>query len=128
MPPPHFKTSAHLLVCQHANCRARGSDLLYKAVWNALDTRRLAYYKTGGSVRLTESGCLGACSYGPVMCVYRQRTGSPGGTGSSERTEPLEGPHLEEAWYAAADFSLAMEVAQAAHDGAPLPEDRKYGP
>ena len=113
MTPPYFRTSAHLLVCQHANCRARGSDLLYKAVWQALDTRRLAYFKTGGSVRLTESGCLGACTSGPVMCVYRQRAGQP---------------QLEEAWYAAADFPLVMAVAQAAHDGAALPEDRKYGP
>ncbi len=116
MTPPYFKTSAHLLVCQHVNCKARGSDLLYKAVWNALDTRRLAYYKTGGSVRLTESGCLGACSYGPVMCVYRQHMG------------PSGEPQLEEAWYAAADFPLAMAVAQAAHDGTELPGDRKYGP
>ena len=105
-----------MLVCQHANCKARGSDLLYKAVWQALDTRKLAYYKTGGSVRLTESGCLGACTSGPIMCVYRQHTG------------PLERAQLEEAWYAAADFSLAVKVAQAAHDGTELPEDRKYGP
>ena len=116
MTPPYFKTSAHLLVCQHTNCRARGSDLLYRAVWNALDARRLAYYKAGGSVRLTESGCLGACTSGPVMCVYRQRVEQQGQA------------QLEEAWYAAADFPLAMAVAQAAHDGAELPEDRKYGP
>lgn len=111
MPPPYFKTSAHLLVCQHTNCRARGSDLLYKALWNALDTSRLAYYKTGGSVRLTESGCLGACSYGPVMCVYRRQDSG-----------------LEEGWYAVTDLPLAMRVAQAAHDGTELPTDRKYGP
>lgn len=126
MPPPYFRTSAHLLVCQHTNCKARGGDLLYKALWNALDTSRLAYYKTGGSVRLTESGCLGACSYGPVMCVYRQR---PGQAGEGQAQGGASGePQLEEAWYAAADFPLAMAVAQAAHDGAALPEDRRYGP
>jgi (2Fe-2S) ferredoxin len=111
MTPPYFKTSGHLLVCQHTNCRARGSDLLYKALWNALDAHRLAYYKGGGSVRLTESGCLGACSYGPAMCVYRQGTNG-----------------LEEGWYAAADLPLALKLAQAVHDGAELPAERKYGP
>jgi (2Fe-2S) ferredoxin len=111
VPPPYFRTSAHLLVCQHANCKARGSDLLHRAVWNALDTSRLAYFKTGGSVRLTESGCLGACTSGPVMCVYRERAGQ-----------------LEEAWYAAVDVPLAMKVARAAHEGTELPTDRKYGP
>ena len=111
MTPTHFKTSGHLLVCQHTNCRARGSDLLYRSLWNALDAQRLAYFKTGGSLRLTESGCLGACSAGPVLCVYRQRAGG-----------------LEEGWYAATDFPLALKVARAVHEGAELPEDRKYGP
>ena len=111
MTPPYFKTSGHIFVCQHANCRSRGSELLYKALWNALDTSRLAYYKGGGSVRLTESGCLGACSYGPAMCVYRTRAGM-----------------LEEGWYAATDFPLALKVARAVHDGTELPEDGKYGP
>ena len=114
MTPPYFRTTAHLLVCQHVNCKARGSDLLYKALWNALDTSRLAYYKTGGSVRLTESGCLGACSYGPVICVYRQGAGEVLG--------------LEEGWYAAADVPLALRVARAAHEGAELPTERRYGP
>lgn len=111
MIPPYFRTSGHLLVCQHTNCRARGSDLLYTALWKALDERRLAYYKTGGSVRLSESGCLGACSFGPVMCVYRQDTQG-----------------LEEGWYAGADLPLALKVATAVHEGAELPDDRKYGP
>ena len=111
MTPRYFKTSGHLLVCQHVNCRSRGSALLYQALWKALDTQKLAYFKTGGSLRLTESGCLGACSYGPVMCVYRERAG-----------------RLEEGWYAATDFTLALKVAQAVHDGAELPTDRKYGP
>jgi (2Fe-2S) ferredoxin len=111
MTPPYFTTSGHLLVCQHTNCKSRGSDLLYRALWNALDRERLAYYKGGGSLRLTESGCLGACSSGPAMCVYRQ--GEQG---------------LEEGWYASADLPLALKVAQAVHDGAELPADRKYGP
>ncbi|GGR28480.1 (2Fe-2S) ferredoxin domain-containing protein [Deinococcus ruber] len=109
--PTYFKTSGHLLVCQHVNCKARGAQLLYTALWNALDREKLAYFKTGGSVRLTESGCLGACSFGPVLCVYRQRAGQ-----------------LEEGWYAAADYALGMAVARAVHAGEDLPTDRKYGP
>ncbi len=109
--PTYFKTSGHLLVCQHVNCRTRGSQLLYTALWNALDREKLAYFKTGGSLRLTESGCLGACSFGPVLCVYRERAGQ-----------------LEEGWYAAADYKLGMDVARAVHTGEDLPTDRKYGP
>lgn len=111
MPPKFFSTRGHLLVCQGQNCQARGSALLYKALWNQLERASLAYYKQGGSVRLTESGCLGACSSGPALCVYRHRGGA-----------------LEEGWYAAADFPLAVQIAQAVHEEAPLPEDRKYGP
>jgi len=111
MPPKYFKTSGHLLVCQGPNCQARGSALLHKALWNHLERAALAYYKTGGTLRLTESGCLGACSYGPALCVYRQQNGE-----------------LEEGWYAAVDFPLAVKVAQAVHDGDQLPEDHKYGP
>ena len=113
MPAKYFKTNGHLLVCQGQNCQARGSMLLHKALWNHLEWQALAYYKTGGTVRLTESGCLGACSFGPALCVYRP---DPGGAG------------LEEAWYAAVDFPLATRIAQAVQDGAALPTERKYGP
>jgi (2Fe-2S) ferredoxin len=111
MPPKYFKTSGHLLVCQGQNCQARGSALLYRALWNHLERASLAYYKTGGTLRLTESGCLGACSFGPALCVYRQRGGE-----------------LEEGWYATVDFPLAVAVARAVHEGAELPGERKYGP
>lgn len=112
MPTPlYFRTTGHLLICQNTNCKARGSDLLYRAVWNALEQEKLAYYKTGGSLRLTESGCLGACSFGPVMACYRTRNGV-----------------MEEAWYAAVDVPLAKQVAQAIHDEAELPSEGRYGP
>ena len=111
MPARYFKTNGHLLVCQGQNCQARGSVLLHKALWNHLERQSLAYYKTGGTVRLTESGCLGACSFGPALCVYRQQE-----------------DRLEEGWYAAVDFPLATRIAQAVQDGAALPTERKYGP
>ncbi|GAA5501240.1 hypothetical protein Dxin01_00972 [Deinococcus xinjiangensis] len=111
MPPKFYPTSGHILICQNNNCQGRGSALLYKALWNHLEREGLAYYKKGGKVRLTESGCLGACSYGPTLCVYRQ---TPQG--------------LEEGWYAAVDFPVAKAVAQAVQDGSELPEAHKYGP
>jgi hypothetical protein len=67
----YFPTSGHLLLCQHQNCRARGADLLMLALTRALEQEKLLYYKAGGSVRLTGSGCLGACGYGPVLACYR---------------------------------------------------------
>lgn len=111
MPPLYFRTHGHLMVCQGPSCQARGSAVLYRGLWNHLERQSLAYYKRGGSLRLTESGCLGACSFGPTLCVYRH---GPAG--------------LEEGWYAAVDFPLAVGVAQAAHDQAPLPSQGRYGP
>lgn len=109
--PKYFKTAGHLLLCQGQSCQARGAALLHRALWNALERDSLAYYKRGGNLRLTESGCLGACSYGPTLCVYRERAGQ-----------------LEEGWYAAVDFPLARRVALAAYEGAALPEEGRYGP
>ncbi|MFC4639108.1 (2Fe-2S) ferredoxin domain-containing protein [Deinococcus hohokamensis] len=111
MPPKYFPTRGHLLVCQGNSCQARGSALLYQALWKHLEREGLSYYKQGGSLRLTTSGCLGACSYGPTLCVYR-----PDGTG------------LQEGWYAGVDFPLARRIAQAVHEQAPLPDEHRYSP
>ncbi|WP_291426900.1 ferredoxin [Deinococcus sp.] len=111
MPAKFFPTNGHLLICQNSQCLGRGSGLLYRALWNYLERESLAYYKAGGTVRLTESGCLGACSYGPAMCVYRRTAQG-----------------LEESWYGAADFPLACAIAQAVQQGGALPSERRYGP
>lgn len=103
----YFKTSGHLLLCQNQNCRARGADLLLLALTRALEKEGLAYYKAGGSVRLTATGCLGACQFGPVLACYRPP---------------------EEAWYEAVDLPLALRVARAVHAGEELPQERRYGP
>ncbi len=63
-------TSAHLLVCTGPTCASKGARGLFAGVWEALAEERIAYYCTGGSVRLTESGCLGACDYGPTVGAY----------------------------------------------------------
>ncbi|MFT2721831.1 (2Fe-2S) ferredoxin domain-containing protein [Deinococcus sp. A31D244] len=112
MSAKYFRTNGHLLVCQGPNCQARGSALLHKALWNHLERESLAYYKRGGTLRLTESGCLGSCSFGPSLCVYRA----------------APGVGLEEAWYAAVDFPLAARIAQAVHEQGPLPAEHQYGP
>lgn len=109
--PKYFPTAGHLLVCQGQSCQARGSQLLYQALWQALDREHLAYYKAGGQVRLTGSGCLGACSFGPTVCVYRERAGT-----------------LEQGWYAAMDFSQALALAHAVQEEADLPAEHRYGP
>jgi (2Fe-2S) ferredoxin len=43
---------------------------MFQEVWDALDREKIAYYRTGGSVRLTETGCLGACDLGPTIACY----------------------------------------------------------
>ncbi|MFC3860430.1 ferredoxin [Deinococcus antarcticus] len=111
MPAKFFPTNGHLLVCQNGTCQRLGSPLLFQALWQHLERENLAYYKAGGTVRLTQSGCLGACGYGPTLCVYRQRGGQ-----------------LEEAWYGAVDFPLAARIARAVQDESDLPTEHRYGP
>lgn len=111
MPPRYFPTRGHLLICRGSSCQQRDSVLLHKALWNALERDGLAYYKQGGHVRLTDSGCLGACQFGPTLCVYRERAGQ-----------------LEQAWYAGVDFRLARAIAQAVQDAALLPTEQRYDP
>jgi (2Fe-2S) ferredoxin len=77
-----------------------------------LERRRVAYYKDGGTVRLTESGCLGACSHGPTVVAYY---GGPGGA-------------LEEAWYVGMDTRRVVALAEALHRGEAPPETRRFGP
>ena len=69
---PRTDTAAHLLICVGPRCVANGSAQLFSEIWDALESEQIAYYRTGGSVRLTDSGCLGACELGPtVACYYR---------------------------------------------------------
>lgn len=35
------------------------------------EEQRIAYYRNGGSVRLTMSSCLGACDHGPIAVCYQ---------------------------------------------------------
>lgn len=109
--PPYFPTRAHLLLCTAPRCARAGSRELFDEAWQALEARRLAYYAGGGSVRLTESGCLGACDHGPTLACYAR---------SSEG--------LVESWYDHVDLPLVMDVAERAHRAEALPSERRFGP
>ncbi len=90
--PKFFLTKAHLLICVDERCAQKGSRLLFESVWNALEREHLAYYKSGGGLRLSHSGCLGACQSGPaVTCYFKHR----------------------EAWYHGMDYPQTMAVARA---------------
>lgn len=109
--PTLFRTRAHLLLCTGPRCRERGAERLFEEAWAALEAERLAYYCAGGTLRLTESGCLGACAHGPNLTCYHRASD--------------EGP-LDEAWYAGVDLRSFLAVARAAHAGERLPDDGRY--
>jgi len=106
--PPYFPTRGHLLVCTGPRCSRAGSQRLFRDATDLLERRRLAYYKDGGTVRLSEAGCLGACGHGPTLACYR---------GSVQ---------LEQAWYFAADLALVTKVAEAVQSESALPRERRY--
>lgn len=110
MKPRFFKTNAHMLVCTGPDCTARGSRVLLKAFGYGLERERLAYYTPGGNLRLTESGCLGACQFGPNLTCYRKR----------------QDGLLEEAWYAGMDYPRCMDVARVLQAKLELPNDGRY--
>jgi len=107
--PLFFETRAHLLVCTGPTCRRAGSVALFANATADLEARRLAYYASGGSLRFTESGCLGACATGPTVAAYY----ADGGT-------------LAQAWYTGMDREKLLALAQALHDGATLPIDGRF--
>ena len=97
------------MLCQNSSCKQRGADVLHLALTRGLEQEHLMYYKSGGSIRYTTSGCLGACSYGPVLACYRQ---TPEG--------------IEEAWYFGVNFPLAMKVARAVQQEQSLPAEQRF--
>ncbi len=110
MKPQIFDTEAHLLVCTDPRCCQNGAEYLFDALWNAFEREGLAYYKTGGNLRLTKSGCLGACDFGPNMvCYFKQ-----------DET-------LRQAWFHNLGFEMAMQIARALKNGETIPERNRYG-
>lgn len=82
---------------------------MFAEAWRTLEERSLAYYKHGGGVRLTESGCLGCCSYGPTLAAYY----------GDERGA------LAQAWYVGIDAPSLVRIAEALDAGRPPPDDDK---
>jgi (2Fe-2S) ferredoxin len=110
--PIFFPTRAHVLLCTGPRCARAGSRRVLDLANAELERRRIAYYKDGGTVRLTEAGCLGACSYGPTVAAYHGD--AQGG--------------LAEAWYVGMDAAKVVRLAEALHLGEPLPVEGRFGP
>jgi (2Fe-2S) ferredoxin len=109
MKPHFFKTQAHILICTDPRCAQVGSKLLFQAVWQGLETEKLAYFKTGGNLRLSESGCLGACQFGPtVACYFKQ------------------GSSLQQAWFYQQTLPSVMILAKALHSGSDVPLELRF--
>lgn len=109
MKPYFFATQAHLLICTDGRCAKEGAKILFQAVWNAFEAEKLAYYKTGGNLRLSESGCLGACQFGPTVACYFKR---------QER--------LQEAWYYHQTLPSTLQLARALQAGLELPSENRF--
>jgi (2Fe-2S) ferredoxin len=110
--PLFFPTRAHLLLCTGPRCSRRGSPRVFHDSWRELESRSLAYYKRGGSIRLSESGCLGCCAHGPTLAAYY---------------DDGEG-RLAQAWWVAMTAEQLLEIAKAIHDGRALPDRNRFGP
>jgi (2Fe-2S) ferredoxin len=107
--PTFFKTKAHLMICTGQSCTQAGSRFLFRAVWQSLESEKLVYYKSGGNLRLTESGCLGSCQFAPSAACYFKRDGK-----------------LGQAWYAKLDHPQIMTIARALHGDQELPSRNRY--
>ena len=111
--PLFFATRAHVLACTGPSCALRGGREVFEATWHAMERRRLAYYPGRGTVRLTETGCQGACQHGPNAIAYYS---APDGRG------------LAEAWYAGMTEAHLVDLVEALHGGRPLPGMGRYDP
>ncbi|MFN3266395.1 MAG: NAD(P)H-dependent oxidoreductase subunit E [Deinococcales bacterium] len=107
--PTFFHTRAHLQICTSNQCSARGSQDLFVSVWKSLEQEKLVYYTQGGNLRLTSSGCLGACHFGPTLACYYQKNGQ-----------------LEQAWYYGMDYPRTIQLARALHSGLELPQQGRF--
>jgi (2Fe-2S) ferredoxin len=107
--PTFFATQAHIQICTSSHCATRGAKPLFQAVWKGLVTEKLAYYTKGGNLRLTQSGCLGACDFGPTLACYFRRE-----------------QQLDQAWYFGMDYPRTMQLARALHGGLELPSEGRF--
>ena len=98
------------MICTGQRCTEAGSRFLFRAVWQSFETQKLVYYKSGGNLRLTESGCLGSCQFAPsAACYFKTDDGK-----------------FEQAWYAKLDHPQIMNIARALHGDQDLPSRNRY--
>jgi (2Fe-2S) ferredoxin len=108
--PIFFATRAHVLLCTGPRCSMAGSHRVLADATAELERRRVAYYRDGGTVRLTQTGCLGACSFGPTAAAYYAKAD---GT-------------LTEAWYVRMNAEKVVALAEALHREEPPPEEGRF--
>lgn len=109
--PLFFQTRAHVLVCTGPNCVRDGAREVFASTWKTLEASKVAYYRDGGTVRLTESGCQGACGHGPNAIVYFV---DASGT-------------MREGYYAGLDAARLVAIATAVHEQRDPGVANRYG-
>lgn len=109
--PLFFQTRAHVLVCTGPNCARVGARELFARTWKTIEDRKVAYYRDGGTVRLTESGCQGACGHGPNAIVYFVDASGV----------------MREGYYAGLDAARLLEIAEAVHECRDPGPAQRYG-
>jgi (2Fe-2S) ferredoxin len=97
--------AAHLLVCIGPSCAERGSRSMLADTWSTLEREDLAYYCSGGTIRLTATDCLGACAQGPTVMAYVR-----------DRTDPTI---MHEEPYVAMTAASTATLARRCHGGRP---------
>jgi len=109
--PLVFQTRATVLVCTGVNCARDGARHVLHATTRSLDARHVAYHREGGTVRLTESACQGACGHGPNAIVhFIDASGA-----------------LREGYYAGLHAARLLEIVEAVHEGSDPGPANRYG-
>jgi (2Fe-2S) ferredoxin len=94
--------------CRRVRDGARG---VFASTWKTLEAKKVAYYRDGGTVRLTESGCQGACGHGPNAIVYFV---DASGT-------------MREGYYTGLDAERLIAIATAVHEQRDPGPANRYG-
>ncbi len=59
------KYQKHIFVCTSYDCSSHGSEELFETLREKVRERDAA-----GEIKVTKTGCLKECEYGPIMVVY----------------------------------------------------------
>lgn len=92
------------MVCQGPRCGALGSVVWFPHLIAQLEEKHVLYYKTGGSLRVTASTCLGGCSAAPVVLCYYLSQGEHSSSGFTN------------AWFGNVSLDSALDIALKIHN------------